>query len=1282
MFRHIAAFEWRYQLKSPVFWVGCLIFFLMPFLAIASEDVQIGSMGNVHKNAPYAIMQILALMSVFSVFITVALVANVVVRDDETGFAPIIRSTSVSKASYLGGRFIGACASAFVVLAMVPLGVFCGSLMPWVDFEKLGPSLPGDYLYALFALGLPTLLITAAIFFAIATATRSMLWSMVCAVAMFALYFIARSATRNDPVWEHVAAVLDPFGTSALTFSTKYWSTFERNAFLPGLDGVLLANRELWTVVAVVVFALGYRRFQFEMRFDGAARADDAAAGATEPPRAAKLSRAQKAARRHHEELAMLGEQNPAGVREMLAAAARGSSVRLPGIPSPTSATARAQLWELSKSEMAFVFRSPAYYVLIVIGLIISCINLVFGGEIMGSPSWPVTRLMVQGLASGFGLMPLILAVFYAGELVWRDRDRRMHEIIDATGAPDWTHLVPKVAAIAAVLVSSTLIGVLAAIAFQALHGFFRFEIGAYLAWFVWPMSVSAVLLAVLAIFVQMLVPHKYMGWAVMLVYVIVTGVMGSHGFEHNLYSYGGTPPVPLSDMNGLGRFWIGQAWFQLYWIAFATILLVFSHALWRRGTTVALRPRLRQAARHLRAGAGATLAAAVVVWGASGAWIFYNTNVLNRYVTRPEHDQLMADVEKTLLPFEKVVQPRVADVVLNVDLFPRQARAVTRGTYTLVNRSAQPISDLHLQWAENLKLDSVSFAGATVKTDYPRLHYRIYRLSVPLQPGESRVLGFTTTLEQRGFANGTPMTTVVPNGSFINNTDITPSIGFARLGLLEDRAKRRKYGLPSEQERPPKLEDDSARATNMLSNDSDWVNSDITITTDGDQTPIAPGRAVKDTGPGGDPGTRRTVRFQSDAPINQFFSIQSGRYAIRTAVWRAPAQAGQPAHDVDLAVYYAPGHEYNVDRMLRAMSESLALFSKEFTPYQFRQARIIEFPSYAAFAQSFANTIPFSEDIGFIQHWTDPTKIDINTYVTAHEIGHQWWGHQIVPARQQGAAMLVETFAQYSALLVMEQHYGKDQVRRFLKFELDRYLRSRGGAVLDELPLDRVEDQDYIYYRKGSVAMYWAKEALGEDVVNRAMRKLLAQYAFKNAPYANTTDFLKLLRAEAGPANDQIITDLFDKITLLDLKATDAVARKLPNGKYSVTFDAVARKFYADGVGNETEVAIDEPVEVGVFSVKPGDAGFDASSVLLFETVPFRHAAVASAGASAPRSQSARSWISPFFSPNHDAGHAAGSIPITVDVDRLPTWVGIDPYNKRIDRNSDDNLTPVDAPR
>ena len=1244
MFRHIAAFEWRYQVKSPVFWVGCLIFFLMAFGATASDNVQIGSMGNVHKNAPYAIVEILAQLGVFSIFVTIAMVAGVVVRDDETNFAAIIRATSVDKASYLGGRFVGAILAALVVLAMVPLGVAVGSVMPWQDFEKIGPFMPGDYVYALLAIELPTLLITSALFFALATATRSMAWTYVCAVGLLVLFKIARTVAGNDPALEHVAALFDPFGISALDYVTKYWTASDRNTTLPGLTDVLLANRLLWSVLAFAVFGAAYRAFRFEMRFEKPAGAGDDAGA---PARTGRLSRAQKAARAHQAELDALGQANPAGVREVLAADARRSAVALPSIPPATPASVRAQLWELTKVDMAFVFRSPAYAVLLVIALLLAVGSLLYAGNILGSPSYPVTRLMVSAMGGAFLFMSSIIAIYYSGELVWRDRDRRMHEIIDSTAAPDWTHLVPKTIAIALVLLSTVLVGVVAAIGFQAFSGYFRFEIGAYLAWFAWPMAVFAIQMAVLSTFVQVLVPQKYIGWAVMLVWFVSTITLNNLGFEHNLYNYASSSEVPLSDMNGVGRFWIGQAWFQLYWSAFGMMLLVATHALWRRGATVELRPRLRQMRQHLRGCPAKVLAVSAAVWIASGSWIFHNTNVLNEYTTQPERDLRAADFEKTLLPYEKVVQPRIADVTLDVALFPRAARAVTHGRYTLVNRSTQPIVELHLQWAQDLKLDAIDFPGATVKTDYPRLHYCIYALAAPLQPGEQRTLGFTTTLEQRGFVNGRPLTAVVPNGSFINNLEITPSVGFARNGLLEDRAKRRKYGLPSEL-RPPKLEDDSARQFNEFLHDSDWVTSYITVTTDGDQTPIAPGRTLSDTGPSKDRDARRTVHFRSDAPINQFFSIQSGRYDIRRSVWHAPATDSQPAHDVDLAVYYAPGHEFNVDRMLAAMSESLALYSKEFTPYQFGQARIIEFPAYAAFAQSFANTIPFSESIGFIQHWKDPTKIDVDTYVTAHEIGHQWWGHQLVPSDQQGASMLVETFAQYSALLVMEQHYGKDQVRRFLKYELDRYLRSRGGAVLEELPLDRVEDQDYIYYRKGSVAMYWAKEALGEDVVNRAMRKLLAQYAFKGAPYANTTDFLKFLRAEAGPANDQVITDLFDKITILDLKAANATARPLPDGKYEVSFDVSARKYYADGSGRETEAPMNELVEVGVFSAKPGDKDFDASKVLLLHKVPIH----------------------------------GPPMPVTVVVDSRPTWVGIDPYNKRIDRNSDDNLTQVDAPK
>jgi aminopeptidase N len=344
--------------------------------------------------------------------------------------------------------------------------------------------------------------------------------------------------------------------------------------------------------------------------------------------------------------------------------------------------------------------------------------------------------------------------------------------------------------------------------------------------------------------------------------------------------------------------------------------------------------------------------------------------------------------------------------------------------------------------------------------------------------------------------------------------------------------------------------------------------------------------------------------------------------------------------------VYYHPAHPYNVDKMLAAMKLSLEMFSERFSPFQFRQARILEFPGYANFAQSFANTIPYSETIGFVfNHAASPEKIDMVTYVTAHEIAHQWWAHQVVPSDQQGATMLVESFAQYSALLVMEKMYGRDQVRRFLKYELDRYLRSRGGEVVEELPLARVENQQYIHYQKGTLVMYWLREAVGEAVVNRALQRLIAKYAFQPAPYPNTRDFLALLREEAGPRNGPLIDDLFERITLYDMKARDAVATKRADGRYEVSFTVEGRKLYADGKGRETEAPLDEPFDVGVFAAEPGRKDFTSQSVLAFERRSLK----------------------------------SGAQTLTFVVDAEPKFVGVDPYNKRIDRNSDDNLTTVE---
>lgn len=1192
MFGKIATFEFRYQLRQPVFWVAAGIFFLLTFGSVAIDQIQIGGGGGIHKNAPFAIAQTHLILAIFYMFVTTAFVANVIVRDDETGFGPILRSTRIRKFDYLYGRFTGAFAAAALSFLAVPLAFVLGSLMPWIDPETLGPLTAGPFLFSYFVLALPALLLTSTMFFSLATITRSLMWTYVGAIGLMVLWIVAGIAL-DKPQFEKAAAFWEPFGTAAFALTTKYWTAAERNSLVPALGGALLFNRLLVLALSAGFLALAHALFRFQPA---------ATAG---------------------------GSRKPAAADDAVAPA-----TPLSALPRPRydGATAWAQLMARTRLDMLQVFGSPAYLVLLAMGLVNSLGGLWFTTDETryGGVVYPVTRVLIPTLMGTFSLIPMIIAVYYAGELVWRERERKTHEIVDATPVPDWAFVAPKTLAIALVLLSTLLVSVLAAIGVQMAKGFLDVQIGHYLVWYVLPQAVDWILLAVLAVFLQTLSPHKFIGWGLMVIYMITTITFVNLGFEHNLYNYGGAPGVPLSDMNGMGRFWIGAWWFRLYWTAFAVILLVLSHALWRRGTEVRLWPRLARLPRRLRGSAGLTFAAAAAVFVASGTFIFVNTNVWNDYRTRIDDEKWQADYEKTLLRFEYLPRPRIVSMMLDVDIHPHEPRVDTHGAYVVENRTGEPLKEIHVRFDRDLEVLGLSIQGARPKKTYERFNYRIFALDTPMLPGERRVVSFITRRAQHGFRNSGDDRRVVDNGTFLNNTEIAPTLGMDRQGLLQDRAKRRKYDLPAER-RPPPLGDATSRQVNYLRHDADWVTSDITVTTEADQTPVAPGYRVSETVTGG----RRTARFVTEAPILPFLSIQSARYAISRETWKG----------IDLAVYYDRQHPWNIERMKRAMKASLDYFQTEFSPYQFRQVRFLEFPGYESFAQSFANTIPWSENLFFIADYRDPSKIDMVTYVGAHEIAHQWWAHQVIGADQQGSTVLSETLSQYSALMVMKRMYGEDQIRRFLKFELDSYLRARGGELIEELPLARVEDQGYIHYRKGSLVMYRLQHEIGEAAVNRALRRMLAQYAFRGAPYPTTLDLLAALRAEAPADKQALITDLFEKITLYDLQTRDMTVKKRPDGRYDVALTIQARKMYANGKGEETGAPLAETLEVGLFTAMPGEKGFDRSKVIAFERRPIH----------------------------------GGTQTLTFVVDRAPRYGGVDPYNFLIDRNADDNVKKLD---
>ncbi len=1192
----IAAFEIRYQLKNPVFWVSVAIFFLLGFGLSASDNVSFGTPGSVHENSPYAVTFALALMGTFYLFVITSFVANAVVRDDATGFGPMIRATPVGRTNFLAGRFLGGLVIAILGYMAVPLGIALGAAMPWVDPETVGPGGFATYAWPFLVIAIPNLILSSALLFSLATITRSMLASYIGVLVLVMGYLTVGIILSADPSYQDAIARYEPLGTGAIGEVARYWTAAEMNARAIPLEGNLLFNRIFVLGLSALFLGLAWARFSMTERAPSRWRQRRLA------KQAAQGAKAQSAPPR------LLTEpvQRAFGTGHAL-----------------------ASFWVRLKTEVLMVVKSPGLIVLLLIALAFATLNLVFSQTIFGTASYPLTANVITTVIGSMSLFTLIIAVFYGGELVWRERDVKIGEIIDVTPVPAWAMFIPKILAIFTVLLAMALAGMAAGVVYQLAKGAPSIDLGLYLSAFVLPQSIDLLLIAVLAVFFQVLSPNKYVGWGLILVWFVSRIFMSNLGYTNMLYLFGGGPGEPLSDMNGTGGFWVGGLISRAYWGSFGVLLLVFAHWAWPRGTVVAVMPRLKGIGQRISLASGGIAVAAVAGMIGTGLVIHHNIKELNSYETSDEAEARMAEYERKYLKFAALPRPVVTDVAFDVAIDPAARRLDVTGHYDLRNDSGVPITEVHVRQGDDaVDYSRLDIAGAKLASHDKRHFHRVYRFGTPLAPGATTRLDFTSRVWRRGFANSGAATDIVDNGTFVNNSVFAPIIGMDQRGLLQDRTARRRQGLPDEL-RMAKLEDVKAQGENYVR--SDWVNSRITISTAADQVPIAPGNKISDEVKGG----RRVAVFQSPAPILNFFSVQSAHYAV----------AEQQAGPVLLSVYHDPRHAWNVPAMLKAMETSLGYFERNFGPYQFGYARIIEFPGYDSFAQAFAGTMPYSESIGFAADVRDPETIDYVSYVTAHEFGHQYWAHQVVGGDMQGSTLLSETLAQYSALMVMKQLYGEDKIRRFLKFELDQYLAGRKGDVLDEQPLMRVENQQHIHYRKGSVAMYLLQHRLGEDAVNRALARLVATYRFKPAPYPRSLDLIAELRKEAKTPEDQaMITDLFEKITIYDLKAKEAVTTQLPDLTYRTRITIEAAKFTADGKGNERPARLAESIEVGVFTDRPGSGAFAKANVLSMKRYPVR----------------------------------AGQQVIEVVTKGKPTFAGIDPYNFYIDRDSDDNLVPV----
>lgn len=1194
MLSKIAGFEVRYQLFSPVFIAVFAIFFLLVFAGVTIDNVQIGGGGATNINSPNALTINILIFSLFGGLIPAAFLSSGVLRDRSFKTEELLFSRPVGKISFVLGRFIGGFVATALCFASVPLAFLLGSQMPWLDQELIGPTnlVWFIYLYAIF--GLINMWVVGCILYAVAAFTRSQLGVWVGFLGLLVLYLVGSLIAQQEPSLRDTLALVDPFGFNTFSEVTRYWTTFEANSRVAPFEGILLVNRLLWIGVGAGLLALTIATFQFRKAGSGSSRKAGKAQVATGPTSAI-------------------------------------SEFDLPRVqPTLNTATTRQQFFARTGFEVKGVVLNIAFWVILGFGLFNTVPGFFLANGIYGTDNYPVTRVMMNTIASAYSIIPIIIVIYYAAELVWRERRFGFNEIVDATPTPSWVFVSSKFLAMMVVILALSVVAILAAIISQTIMGYTVYELDQYVIRGLIEIVAPAGLLAALAIFFQVILNNRWLGMAAMLVFFVISLVMSQVGFDHNLYQYGSPPGAPYSDMNGYGHFLSMVLWFLTYWGFWALLLMTLSYLLWSRGALTPILRRLIALPRSFTPATTGLVLVAIVGAGATGSWIFYNTNVLNTYVSGPDARRLAAEYERQYIHLLDEHQPTITATAYEVDIYPDERRYAATGTYTLENLHDEPLEALWISYGAGTSVVDHAVEGGTLASEDEDFLLYSFDLGIPMQPGEERTFTFSVERNNPGFRNSGNVTTVNYNGTFFNNGESMAQIGFDQGRRLTDRADRRRQGLEPI-DRAFDLEDEHRHYENGITN-SHFVDFRTIVSTSADQIAVAPGYLEREWEEDG----RRYFEYVMDRPILNFYSWMSADYTV----------AEREVDGINLQVFYHEPHRWNVERMLEASEDSLRYFSETLSSFQYRQFRILEFPAYQTFAQAFPNTIPYSEGIGFIGDIRDPADIDYVYYVTAHEAAHQWWAHQVMAANVQGSTMLIETFAQYSALMVMRNEYGDDAMRRFLKWELDSYLGGRGSEAIEEQPLYRVENQQYIHYRKGSVIMYALQDYLGEDTVNRVMRRLIDERAFQSEPYATTLDFLRLLREEAGPEWEGVIHDFFERIILFDLKVADdgATATRREDGRWDVTITVDAAKYVADGAGEQTEEPIDYLIDIGVFT-RDLDGALEGSDHVLYLE-------------------------------KHRINE--NTMTFTFTVDEEPVFVGIDPYNKLIDRDSDDNLQRV----